>query len=114
MVPLAERRNGIEAQFSLGQELLFRARVRRAKRLAAWAAEKRRLTPFQAADYADVLVGLQMEPRGDRLIVDRVYLDMIRDGCEMPRALIEREADRLLTVAEAEILEAGPAAPVRA
>ncbi|UEM07451.1 DUF1476 domain-containing protein (plasmid) [Skermanella rosea] len=111
MYPSTERQNGIEAQFSLGQQLLFRAQVRRARRLAAWAAGKRRLTPSQAAEYADVLVGLQMEPRGNRLIVDRVFLDLVRDGCDIPRTLVEREAEHLLTLAEAEIRDTGAPAP---
>lgn len=106
MDSLVERRTGSETQLALDRELRFRIQVRRAKLLAQWAAGRRGLAPSQADVHSQIRAGLQMEPRGDRLIGDRVYLDMLRGGHDVPRSLVEREAERCQDVALAEVLEA--------
>jgi hypothetical protein len=103
MDPFTELRNGREAMFKRDQEMWFRVQVRRARLLARWAAARRGLTPAQTEAYASGLAALQLEPAGYLRVIDRVHSDLCGHGDDLPRAVIEREAERLLEIAGGEI-----------
>ncbi len=63
------REEGFERAFSRDEELRFRARARRNRRLGAWAGEKLGLSGQALEDYASALVEREIASADDEALV---------------------------------------------
>ncbi len=95
-----ERERSEEAKFKLDEELEFKVRCRRNKRVGIWAAERMGLVGDKAAAYASELVALALSDPSADAIIRRVGADFARLGVKSePReiaAAVARHHDEAL------------------
>ena len=65
----AQREEGFERAFAHDEELRFRARARRNRKLGAWAGEARGLTGTALSDYEAAFVSRTIEVGDDEALV---------------------------------------------
>ena len=89
------REEGFERAFSRDEELRFKARARRNRRLGAWAGEKFGLSGQALADYATALVDRELASADDEALV--AELARALDGVEpkVSEHRIRRRLDEL-------------------
>ncbi len=71
-----EREKEFEARFKHDQELRFRITARRNRLLGLWAAQRLGLLGDAAEAYAERVVQAQLQPGGNRNVVDKLAADL--------------------------------------
>jgi len=103
MTTFEERERAFENKFKHDQDLLFKIQVRRARLLGFWAAEQMKLEQAKAAAYAQALVAADFEEAGSDDIVRRVCADLEKQGIDISRHRVEKEAEHLFQIARDQI-----------
>ena len=101
-----EREHAFEAKLAHDEELKFKARARRDKRLGLWAAGKLGKTGAAAEDFASRLVATAIEKDSAGQILKTIRADFDRAGVDIPDHEIRRKLDELLVAAVEEIMKA--------
>jgi hypothetical protein len=105
MTTFDEREHAFEAKLAHDEELKFRARARRNKRLGLWAAGKLGKAGAAAEDYASRLVATEVEKDSAGKILETIRADFDRAGVDIPNPEIRRKMDELLVAAVEEIMK---------
>ncbi|MGH6834212.1 MAG: DUF1476 domain-containing protein [Methylocella sp.] len=104
MTTFDEREHAFEAKLAHDEELKFKARARRDRRLGLWAAEKLGKTGTAAEAFASRLVATAIEKDSADQILKTIRADFDRAGVGMPDTEIRRKMDELLVAAVEEIM----------
>jgi hypothetical protein len=94
MTTFDEREHAFEAKLAHDEELKFKARARRNKRLGLWAD-----------DYANRLVASEFAKDSAGQILKTIRADFDRAGVDLPDSEIRRKMDELLVAASEEIMK---------
>ncbi len=105
MTTFDEREHAFEAKLAHDEELKFKARARRDKRLGLWAAGKLGKTGAEAEAYASRLVATEIEKDSAGQILKTIRADFDRAGVDMPDREIRKKMDELLVAAVEEIMK---------
>ncbi len=105
MTTFDEREHAFEAKLAHDEELKFKARARRDKRLGLWAAGKLGKAGAAAEDYASRLVATEFEKGSAGQILRTIRADFDRAGVDIPDPEIRRKMDELLVAAAEEIIK---------
>ena len=105
MTTFDEREHAFEAKLAHDEELKFKARARRDKRLGLWAAGKLGKTGAAAEDYASRLVATAIAKDGAGHILKTIRADFDRAGVDIADHEIRRKMDELLVAAVDEIMK---------
>jgi hypothetical protein len=105
MTTFDEREHAFEAKLAHDEELKFKARARRDKRLGLWAAEKLGMTGADAEDFASRLVTAEIEKDSAGQILKTIRADFDRAGVDISDQEIRRKMDELLVAAVEEIMK---------
>jgi hypothetical protein len=100
-----EREHAFEAKLAHDEELRFRARARRDKRLGLWAAEKLGKTGAAAEDFAGCLVAAEIEIDSAGRILKIIRAAFDDAGVDMGDREIRRKMDELLAAAVEELMQ---------
>ena len=103
MTTFDEREHAFEAKLAHDEELKFKARARRDKRLGLWAAEKLGLTGAAAEDYASRLVASDIAKDSAGQILKTIRADFDRAGIAISDLEIQTQMDALFVAAVEEI-----------
>jgi hypothetical protein len=103
MTTFDEREHAFEAKLAHDEELKFKARARRNKRLGLWAAGKLGKTGAAAEGYASRLVATEIEKDSASQIFKTMCADFDRAGVVIVDHAICRKMDELLVAAVEEI-----------
>ena len=95
------RERAEENRFAHDQEVAFKARVKRARLLAAWAGPQ--IGRADIAAYGDELVDADMKEPGDEDIIAKLLADFQAAGVETSRHVVEVQLQRLGEQAKAEV-----------
>lgn len=107
MTTFDERENAYEAKFARDEELRFKAKARRDKALAAWAASQLGLAGEDASAYTrEILRADFKHPDDTHLILAKVLSDFKAKGVPMDERTLRKKLIELMAQAVAEI-EAG-------
>jgi hypothetical protein len=101
MTTFDEREHAFEAKLAHDEELKFKARARRDKKLGLWAAGKLGKTGAAAEDYASRLVATAIAKDSAGQILKTIRADFDRAGVDIPDHEIRRKMDELLVAAGA-------------
>jgi hypothetical protein len=104
MTTFDDRQQAFENKFKHDQDLQFRVNARRAKLLGLWAAAQMKMSAEDAETYAKQVVSADFEEAGVDDIVRKVHTDLSGKGVTVSTHQIEREAERLLGEAKAQIM----------
>ena len=107
MTTFDEREQSFERQFKHDQELRFKANARRNKLLGLWAAERIGLKGADAEAYARAVVEADLGRPGGAGAREKVVKDLAEKNIAVSEAEVQREQDRLLTVAREQIVKQG-------
>lgn len=94
MSSLNDRQKGFEGKFVHDAELVFRAQMRRNRRLGLWAADMMGQSGSEAGQYADALLATALGENGGTRVFDQICVDL--QGRAEP-AEIRAKMDTLLT-----------------
>ncbi|MGA9726983.1 MAG: DUF1476 domain-containing protein [Methylocella sp.] len=108
MTTFDEREHAFEAKLAHDEELKFRARARRDKRLGLWAAAKLGKIGEEAEDFARRLVTAEIEKDSAGQIFKTLRADFDRAGVDIPDHEIRRKMDELLVAAVEDIMKVAP------
>ena len=97
MTTFDRREEAFENMFVHDEELHFKAKSRRTKLLAAWAAQRMGRTGAAAEDYAHSVVAFAVANGSDGALVTRVHEDLQAAGATVSDTDIRAEMDRLMT-----------------
>ncbi len=100
-----EREHAFEAKLAHDEELKFKARARRDKRLGLWAAGRLGKTGAEAEDFARRLVTAEIEKDSAGQILKTLRANFDRAGINIPDHEIRRKMDEFLAAAVEEIME---------
>ena len=89
-----ERERNFEKKFERDQELAFKAKARRNKMLALWAAEKMGLSGAEAEAYARGIVGGEVRHHNDDELVAHLVRDAQAKGTTLDPARVRAELAR--------------------
>jgi hypothetical protein len=103
MTTFDEREHAFEEKYAHDEEIRFKARARRDKRLGLWAAEKLGKTGPEAENYAAGLVVAEMRKDSAEQIVKAIRADFDAAGINIPDREIHKKMDELLAAAVKEI-----------
>lgn len=102
------REQAFENLFAHEEDMRFRARARRNRKLAAWAAARMALPEDEAAAYESFIVGLGAYFADDG-VRERILHDLERAGVGVSDHRLRRMMDELLAQASAEDAPRRPA-----
>jgi hypothetical protein len=89
-----ERERNYEKKFERDQELAFKAKARRNKLLALWAAEKMGLAGAEAETYARAIVEGEVRHRSDDDLIAHLVRDAQAKGTALDPARLRSELAR--------------------
>lgn len=107
MTTFDEREHAFEAKLAHDEELKFKARARRDKRLGLWVAGKLGKTGAAAEDYASRLVAAAIEKDSTGQILKTIRADFDSAGIAISDLEISKQMDALLAAAVEEIMKGG-------
>ncbi|MAK62275.1 MAG: aldolase [Ponticaulis sp.] len=107
MTSFDDRERGQEAKFSLDQQSLFRATMRRNKLLGMWAADLLGLAGDEAEAYAKTVVMSDLEEPGDDDVIRKVVADFDAKGVAKSREDIAKQLAALMPIAVEQISAEG-------
>ena len=102
-----DRERGMEAKYSMDQQALFRATMRRNKLLGMWAADLLGLSGADAEAYAKTVVMSDLEEPGDDDVIRKVVADFDQKGVAKSRGDIAAQLEALMPVAVEQIKAEG-------
>jgi hypothetical protein len=105
MTTFDEREHAFEAKLAHDEELKFKARARRDKRLGLWAAGLLGKIGEDAEDFARRLVTAEIEKDSAGQIFKTLRADFDRAGVDIPDHEIRGKMDELLVAAVEEIMK---------
>jgi hypothetical protein len=105
MTTFDEREHAFEAKLAHDEELKFKARARRDKRLGLWAAGKLGKTGAEAEDFASRLVTAEIEKDSAGQILKTIRANFDRAGVDIPDHVIRGKMDELLIAVVEEIMK---------
>jgi hypothetical protein len=103
MPSFEEREKGFERKWERDQELAFKARARRNKRLGLWAAERLGLAGEAAEAYAKEVVMADLGRHGDDAVVDKIAHDFAAKGVALDAVRVRLELDHCAAAARKEL-----------
>ena len=103
MTTFDERERAAESKFVHDEELVFRAHVRRDRRIGLWAAGLMHRSGEEAAAYADSLISTEVASGGEAGIVAKILRDLAAVGILKREAEIKAKMDTLLAEATIEV-----------
>lgn len=103
MTTFDDRERGQEAKYSMDQQALFRATMRRNKLLGMWAADLLGLSGAEAETYAKSVVMSDLEEPGDDDVIRKVVGDFDAKGVAKTKADIASQLEALMPVAVEQI-----------
>lgn len=103
MTTFDEREHAFEEKHAHDEELKFKARARRDRRLGLWAAEKLGKTGPEAENYAAGLVVAELRKDSAEQILKTLRADFDRAGLDISDHDIRKKMDELLAIAIKEI-----------
>jgi hypothetical protein len=98
-----ERERSYEKKFERDQELAFKAKARRNKLLALWAAERMGLAGAAAEAYARQIVEGEVRHRGDDDLVAQIVRDAAGKGVSLEAARVRAELTRYAAEAKKQL-----------
>jgi hypothetical protein len=98
-----ERERSYEKKFERDQELAFKAKARRNKLLALWAAERMGLAGAAAEAYARQIVEGEVRHRGDDDLVAHIVRDAAGKGVSLDTARVRAELTRCAAEAKKQL-----------
>ncbi|HZC57011.1 MAG TPA: DUF1476 domain-containing protein [Xanthobacteraceae bacterium] len=101
MTTFDRREEAFEQQFAHDEELKFKATARRNKMLGLWAAEKLGLSGPEADSYAQSVVMLDLDKKGD--VAEKIRKDFDAKGVAQSDHQISRTMSELTAQAIADI-----------
>ena len=101
MTTFDRREEAFERQFAHDEELKFKATARRNKMLGLWAAEKLGLSGPEADSYAQSVVMLDLDKKGD--VAEKIRKDFDAKGVAQSDHQISRTMSELTAQAIADI-----------
>ena len=101
MTGFDEREKGFERKFERDQELAFKAKARRNKLLALWAAARMGLPGDAAEKYARAIA--QLRDHGDEELVARILQDATEKGVTLDAARVRAELAACATEAKRQL-----------
>lgn len=107
MTTFDDRERGQEAKYSMDQQALFRATMRRNKLLGMWAADLLGLAGDDAEAYAKTVVMSDLEEPGDDDVIRKVVADFDAKGVAKTREDIKKQLEALMPVAVEQIKSEG-------
>jgi hypothetical protein len=107
MTTFDDRERAFEAHFALDQELDFKARARRDRRVGEWAGRLMGLEGKALVDYAASIVREDLKEPGDEEVFRKLHNDLTASGINVRDSAIHSEMDRLLAEAREEIKTKG-------
>ncbi len=78
-----KREEGFETKFEREQDIEFRARARRDKRFAQWAAAKMGIAEAEVAAYETAVIRAALKEAGDQDIIAKVSADFADAGVKI-------------------------------
>ena len=100
-----KREDAFERRFAVDEEINFKARARRNRRVGAWAAQLLGKEGAAAEAYAGDLVAAQAAGQGDDELAAALRRDFDRAKVEMSDHRIRRKLEEALAEARAEFLK---------
>ena len=91
MTGFDEREKGFEKKFERDQELAFKAKARRNKLLALWAAEHMGLKGAAAETYARAIGEGEVRHHGDEDLIKHIVRDAAAKGVSLDAARVRAE-----------------------
>jgi hypothetical protein len=104
MSKMEEREQGYEAQFVHDHERAFKAKARRNRLLAMWAAEHLGLVGIAADNYASDMVASDFE-QPDSVVIDKVAQDFAKAGVAIGAPQIADQLHRCAAEAKQQMLK---------
>jgi hypothetical protein len=105
MTTFDEREHAFEAKLAHDEELKFKARARRDKRLGLWAARKLGKAGAAADDYASRLVATEFQKNSAGQMLKTIRADFDRVAVDIPDNEIRTKMDELFAAAIEEIMK---------
>jgi len=103
MTGFDEREKGFERKFERDQELAFKAKARRNKLLALWAAERMGLAGEAAETYARAIVEGEVRHHGDEDLVAHILRDAAGKGVSLEAGRVRAELARCAAEAKKQL-----------
>ena len=100
-----EREKGFETRFKHDQELRFKITARRNRLLGLWAAQRLGLLGDAAEGYAERVVGAQLQPGGNKNVVDKLAADLGVKDPTFTAARIRFELDHFAELAKQQLMK---------
>ena len=105
MTTFADREREFEARFKHDQELQFKATARRNRLLGLWAAQKMGLAAADAEAYAKEVVAAQLEPGGNKHVVEKVVADLTAEGQTTTAAQVRFQLEHFAEQAKQQLMK---------
>lgn len=104
MTTFDERERAFENKFQHDQDLLFRIRARRDKLAGLWAADLIGLKGAEADAYARQILDADFGTAGPHDIRNRLIADLQARNVDVSDHRVDKELDRILTVAREQVM----------
>ena len=105
MTMFDQREKEFEARFKHDQELQFKITARRNRLLGLWAAQHLGLLGDAAEAYAERVVAVQLQPGGNRNVVDKLADDLGAKDPTFTAARIRFELDHFAEQAKRQLMK---------
>jgi hypothetical protein len=104
MTTFDKREKEFEARFKHDQELQFKITARRNRLLGLWAAQQLGLLGEAAEAYAERVVAAQLQPGGNKMVVDKLAVDLGAKDPTFTAARIRFERDHFTEQAKRQLM----------
>jgi hypothetical protein len=104
MTTFDAREKEFEARFKHDQELQFKITARRNRLLGLWAAQRLGLLGEAAEAYAERVVAAQLQPGGNKMVVDKLATDLGAKDPTFTAARIRFERDHFTQQAKRQLM----------
>jgi hypothetical protein len=91
-----DRKKAEEARYALENDLRFKARTARNRRMALWAAELMGMNEEKAQGYVKEMIDLEISPKGDEAVFQRIHDDFRERKISKSDHQIRRAMDEFL------------------
>jgi hypothetical protein len=105
MTSFADREKEFEARFKHDQELRFKVTARRNRLLGLWAAQLVGLTGEAAEAYAKDVVAAQLQPGGDRRVIEKLAADLGAKDQSITPARLRFELEHFAAQAKQQLMK---------
>ena len=105
MTTFADREKEFEARFKHDQDFRFKVTSRRNRLSGLWAAKKMGLTDADAETYVKDVLAAQLEPGGDKRVLDKIVNDLTAKGQTITPAQVRFELDHFAEQAKQQLMK---------